>query len=295
MTDNSGSSSPLEDALAKVTRPDFGALNAPISKEAPKRAAPAEVLTSEGFNSASPRRRASDRDRDLSRFRVSDADFARFEERFGMGPGQRTAFDSAFRIVRTNVLQRLSERGGKIVGVTSPTARNGKTVSSIHLARACARRAEQTVVLADLNLQRPLLSGYLDARDFRSGIGFFRGEGRVEDYLTRVPASNLLLFLSDRATSQSAELLASARLKHALSAFKEVADETVVILNLPPILGSDDVMTIMPELDGLVLVAEAGQSTFPEIEQAASLVPEEKMLCAILNKTKGVVTTETAD
>ncbi|MCQ8184004.1 CpsD/CapB family tyrosine-protein kinase [Parvularcula maris] len=296
MTDNSsGSSSPLEDALAKVARPDFGALNAPFAKERPVAGRTAEVVTSEGFSAVKPQRRASDRDRDLSRFRVSDADFARFEERFGMGPGQRTAFDSAFRIVRTNVLQRLSEKGGKVVGVTSPTARNGKTVSSIHLARACARRAEQTVVLADLNLQRPLLAGYLDARDFRSGIGFFRGEGRVDDYLTRVPASNLLLFLSDRATSQSAELLASARLNHALKAFKEVADETVVILNLPPILGTDDVMTIMPQLDGVVMVAEAGQSTFPEIEEAASLVPQDKMLCAILNKAKGVANAKTAD
>jgi Mrp family chromosome partitioning ATPase len=295
MTDEtSGRTSPLEDALAKIARPDFGALNAP-GQAAAERREPAQVVTTDSFGSAAPRRRASDHDRDLSRFRLSDADLGRFEERFGMGPGQRTAFESAFNIVRTNVLQRLGETGGQVVGITSPTARNGKTVSSVHLARACARRSGQTVVLADFNLQRPLLAGYLDARDFRSGIGFFRGEGRAEDYLTRVPASNLLLFLSDRATSQSAELLASARLKHALNAFREVGEETVVILNLPPVLGSDDVITIMPELDGIVLVAEAGQSSFPEIEQAASLIPEEKLLCAILNKAKGVTSAETAD
>ena len=185
-------------------------------------------------------------------------------------------------------MQSLSERSGQVVGITSPTARNGKTVASIHLALACARRPEQTVILADLNLQRPLLSGYLDARDFRSGIGYFRGEGSAEEYLTRGGNGNLLLFLSDRSTTQSAELLASRRLREALETFKNIAPGAVVLLNLPPVLGSDDVMSIMPYLDGVVLIASAGASKFNEVEEAAAMIPEGKLLCAVLNKCRHV-------
>ena len=293
MTENPTSQNPIEEAMAKIARPDFGALNS--SSRAVNETPKGVVIPAEAGSGYTPKPRPVSGGGDLTRFQSSDADFARFEERFGMGPGQRTAFDSAFRIVRTNVLQKLKEKGGQIVGVTSPTARNGKTVCSIHLARACARRSEQTVVLADLNLQRPLLAGYLDSREFRSGIGFFHGDGRADDYLSRVPNSNLLLFLSDRATSQSAELLASERLRHALEAFQSVARETVVVVNLPPILGTDDVMTIMPQLDGVVLVAEAGRSKFNEIEDAAAMIPEEKLLCAILNKARGVEVAHTAD
>lgn len=280
MSDNNVITSPLERALAKVTV-DPGAADQGAARD--------EVPPRVDQPQQDRRRRSSDANPgDLSRFAPSDADFARFEERFGIGPDQRSSFDAAFRIVRTQVLQAIKDRGGQVVGITSPSARNGKTVTSIHLARACARRAEQTVVLADLNLQRPLLSGYLDARDFRSGIGFFRGEGRSEDYLTRVGDSNLLLFLSDRGTSSSAELLASDRLRQGLDAFRNVAPETVVICNLPPILGSDDVMTIMPELDGVVLVTAASETGFKEVEEAAQAIPREKLLCAILNKSKDV-------
>ncbi|GGY36052.1 CpsD/CapB family tyrosine-protein kinase [Parvularcula lutaonensis] len=293
MSENPVSKSPLEEAMAKVARPDFGQPHQEPD-EKPWEDRSGVVIQADEFSDR-PRRRASDRNRDLSRFALSDADFQRFEDRFGIDQGQRTAFDSAFRIVRTNVLQTLEKHHGQVIGITSPTARNGKTVCSIQLARACARRSEQTVVLADLNLQRPLLAGYLDAREFRSGIGFFRGEGRAEDYLTRVPDSNLLLFLSDRATAQSAELLASKRLTHALNAFKNVAPNTVVILNLPPILGSDDVMTIMPSLDGVVLVAAAGESKFEEVQEAVNLIPQEKRFSAILNKAKGVSLARTAD
>ncbi|MEM9810836.1 MAG: hypothetical protein AAF788_06380, partial [Pseudomonadota bacterium] len=52
------------------------------------------------------------------------------------------------------------------------------------------------------------------------------------------------------------------------------------------ILGSDDVMSIMPYLDGVVLIASAGVSKFNEIEEAAALIPEDKLLCAVLNKCR---------
>ena len=292
MSENEVIKSPLERALAKVT---VEAKPAQPRESAPSRSEPPRVETVPPIQDARPaftgerRRRSGDYAAgDLSRFAPSDADFSRFEDRFGIGPDQRTAFDAAFRIVRTQVLQSLKDRGGQVIGITSPSARNGKTVSAIHLARACARRTEQTVVLADLNLQRPLLAGYLDARDFRSGINFFRGEGRSEDYLTRVDDTNLLLFLCDRGTLQSAELLASDRLKQGLDAFRNVAPETVIICNLPPVLGSDDVMTIMPQLDGVVLITAAGETGFKEAEEAARLIPRDKLLCAILNKSRNV-------
>jgi Mrp family chromosome partitioning ATPase len=306
MSENKASISAFEAALDKVARPLFGGSGAGGVTEAPSpfqaggfdfgESATEPPLTDESEDNQGPRRRASDMPvDDFSRFPVSDADFVRFEERFGLGPEQKPDFDNAFRIVRTTVLQGIKERGGQIIGVTSPTARNGKTVTSIHLARACARRTEQTVVLADLNLQRPLLAGYLDAREFRSGIGFFRGEGRAEDYLTRDPDSNLLFFLSDRATAQSAELLASPRFKQAMESFRGIGSNTVVILNLPPMLGSDDVMTVMPQLDGVVLVSEAGNTTFGELEEAAKAIPQDKILCAVLNKSRGVAFNASAD
>lgn len=286
MSDNDVMNSPFERALSKVTV-DASPAEGQARPEARAEAPPPMQQRASAPAGGERRRRASDMDpMDLSRFAPSDADFHRFEERFGIGPDQRSTFDSAFRIVRTQVLQAIKDRGGQVIGITSPSSRNGKTVSSIHLARACARRAEQTVVLADLNLQRPLLAGYLDAREFRSGIGFFRGEGRSEDYLTHVEDTNLLLFLSDRGTSQSPELLASDRLKQGLEAFRTVAPETVVICNLPPILGSDDVMTIMPQLDGVVMVVAAGETGFKEAEEAAKMIPREKMLCALLNKSR---------
>ncbi len=224
---------------------------------------------------------------DIAALPSSDADFERFESRFGVAPGTPSPFNSAIRIVRTRLLQALKDVNGQVIGITSPKSRSGKTVSAIHIARACARRPEQTVVLADFNLQRPLIAGYLSAHEFRSGMGYFRGEGPVERYLTKANHGNLLLFMVDRSTGQSAELLSSTRVGDALNTFRSVAKDTVIILNLPSILGSDDVMTIMPLLDGVVLITAAGEATFSDVEEASNLIPKEKMLFSILNKSKG--------
>ncbi|MEL6488086.1 MAG: hypothetical protein AAFQ13_13190 [Pseudomonadota bacterium] len=224
---------------------------------------------------------------DIAALPSSDADFERFESRFGVAPGTPSPFNSAIRIVRTRLLQALKDVNGQVIGITSPKSRSGKTVSAIHIARACARRPEQTVVLADFNLQKPLVAGYLGAHEFRSGMGYFRGEGPVDRYLTKANHGNLLLFMVDRSTGQSAELLSSARVGDALNTFRSVAKDTVIILNLPSILGSDDVMTILPLLDGVVLITAAGEATFSEVEEASNLIPKEKLLFSILNKSKG--------
>ncbi|MEM6912442.1 MAG: hypothetical protein AAF511_00550 [Pseudomonadota bacterium] len=264
---------PLERALKKARQPE---VVEPISSPPPR----FEI----NQDSASERRPL-----DVAALPTSDADFDRFEARFGVTPGTPSPFNSAIRIVRTRLLQSLKDVNGQVVGITSPRSRSGKTVASIHIARACARRPEQTVVLADFNLQRPLLSGYLGAHEFRSGMGYFRGEGPVDRYLTKANHGNLLLFLVDRSTGQSAELLSSARVGDALNTFRSIAKDTVIILNLPSILGSDDVMTIMPLLDGVVLITAAGAATFSEIEEASSLIPEEKLMFSILNKSKGAL------
>jgi len=271
MNPNDIFSSPLEVALKKAHEPQaIGSFGGP-----PR---PLETIHHD-FEERPPL--------DIAALPSSDADFERFESRFGVAPGTPSPFNSAIRIVRTRLLQALKDVNGQVIGITSPKSRSGKTMAAIHIARACARRPEQKVVLADFNLQKPLVAGYLGAHEFRSGMGYFRGEGPVDRYLTKANRGNLLLFMVDRSTGQSAELLSSARVGDALNTFRSVAKDTVIILNLPSILGSDDVMTILPLLDGVVLITAAGEATFSEVEEASNLIPKEKLLFSILNKSKG--------
>jgi Mrp family chromosome partitioning ATPase len=215
---------------------------------------------------------------------VLNANISFFRENFGSRGEDSAVVDGAFRILRTRVLEAMKQRGGQVLGITSPAPGAGKTVTSIHLALACARRAEQTVVLVDFDYRRPAVAQYLDAKGFKPSVDYFRGEGQAADYLYRNEAGNLLFMLTDRSTEMSAEHLASSRFTRALEQLKSVAPNALLILDLPPMTGCDDTLAVLPQLDGVLLVVAAGESRFSHLEETIALLPEGKLVGTVLNK-----------
>src|SRR5262249_47584863 len=77
-------------------------------------------------------------------------------------------------------LQR--ERNIHVIGVTSPGARDGKTVTAINLAAALSEGSSARVLLIEADLRRPAISRYLALGDVsRPGLA-----GLVEDPARRV-------------------------------------------------------------------------------------------------------------
>ena len=220
----------------------------------------------------------------LTSFPPLTANVAFFRENFGSHGGDSAVVDGSFRILRTRVLEAMRQRGGRVLGITSPAPGAGKTVTAIHLALACARRAEQAVILADFDFRRPAVAQYLDATGFKPSVDYFRGQGRAQDYLYRNEAGNLLYMLTDRATEMSAEHLASSRFTQALEELSGLAENALVICDLPPLTGCDDTLAVLPQLDGVLLVVAAGESRFNHLEEAVSLLPKEKIVGTVLNK-----------
>ena len=66
-----------------------------------------------------------------------------------------------YDMLRTQVLQSMSVGGWRVLGVTSPTPGCGKTLTAINLALSIARLPEQSVVLVDLDLQKPQVANSL--------------------------------------------------------------------------------------------------------------------------------------
>ena len=220
----------------------------------------------------------------LTSFPPLTANVAFFRENFGSHGGDSAVVDGSFRILRTRVLEAMKARKGQVLGITSPAPGAGKTVTSIHLALACARRAEQAVVLADFDFRRPAVAQYLDATGFKPSVDYFRGQGRAQDYLYRNEAGNLLYMLTDRATEMSAEHLASSRFTAALKELSGLAENALVICDLPPLTGCDDTLAVLPQMDGVLLVVAAGESRFSHLEEAVALLPKEKLVGTVLNK-----------
>src|SRR5215510_10675773 len=61
----------------------------------------------------------------------------------------------ADKVLRTQVLKRMTAKGWNALAVTRPGLGEGKTLTSINLAISLAREVNHTVLLVDLDLRSP--------------------------------------------------------------------------------------------------------------------------------------------
>src|SRR4029079_13377418 len=66
----------------------------------------------------------------------------------------------AYKVLRTQVSQRMRQKGWRTLAVTSPGVGEGKTVTAINLSISLALEANQTVLLVDADLRRPSVHTY---------------------------------------------------------------------------------------------------------------------------------------
>jgi protein-tyrosine kinase len=91
----------------------------------------------------------------------------------------------AFDMLRTQVLQTMDTKSWQLVGVTSPTAGCGKTTISVNLALSIARQPHRSVLLVDLDLQKPQVANTLGIKSEDGLLSVLEGKTRLQDALIR--------------------------------------------------------------------------------------------------------------
>ncbi len=72
--------------------------------------------------------------------------------------------------------------------------------------------------------------------------------------------------------------------KDLIQELKHRYESRIIILDLPPLLSTDDAMVVMPQVDCVLMVVANGVSTPEEIEKAFNLLPKEKLVGVVYNK-----------
>jgi len=193
---------------------------------------------------------------------------------------------AAFDMMRTKILQNMRENNWTSVAITSPTPGCGKTFSALNLAFSLANQKDCRTALLDLDMKRPQVGKTLGIRDAASMESFLRGELQADDIFRR-HGGNLAIAANKQAVQFSAELLQSAASTQALQDMRERMRPDVVIYDLPPMLSTDDVLAFLPNVDCVILVAAAEQSTLSEIDICEQTLAEKtSVLGVVLNKCK---------
>ncbi|MGQ0811928.1 MAG: AAA family ATPase [Nitrospiraceae bacterium] len=191
----------------------------------------------------------------------------------------------AYKILRTQVMHRLRENKWNVLAVTSPGAREGKTLTAVNLAISLAMETTQTVLLVDADLRRPSVHEAFGMEDCRGLADYLLDDVPVEDLLVHPGIGRFVLLPGGRPMQHSTETLTSPKMIGLVDEFKHRYPSRVVIFDLPPLLHTADVLAFSPYVDALLLVVEEGRTTTQDIQRALALVKgATPVLGTVLNK-----------
>ena len=199
----------------------------------------------------------------------------------------------SFEMLRTHLIQKVNETGHRLIGITSPSAGCGKTLCSVNLALSLVRIPETSVTLVDLDLRKPQVAGYLGLRPGPGVENFLRGEARIEE-IAVIPESGqrrLRILPTFKPSREAAELLGSSRMKDIILQLRQQDPKGIILFDLPPVLVVDDVLSFLPNVEAILMVAAYGQTTTADLINAERLLGSDKVMGVILNKSEDNIAT----
>ena len=227
-----------------------------------------------------------------TRTRSLDIPLSVLRQRRVMAAYDRGPFVDAFKILRTQVMQRLRENNWNVVGVTSPGHGEGKTLTAVNLAVSLAMETSQTVLLVDADLRSPSIHEVFGLDDCPGLADYLLDNQPVEDLLVHPGIGRFVLLPGGRAISNSTEILTSPKMLALVEEFKNRYPARIVIFDLPPLLHTADVLAFSPYTDALLFVVEEGKTTAEQLQRALLLVKNSRpVLGTVLNKAGKMATT----
>jgi protein-tyrosine kinase len=200
-------------------------------------------------------------------------------------PGDPGPAAHAFRMLRTQLLQRVRLHRARAVGIVSAADGEGKTVTAVNLALSLAVEPNQNVLLVDLDLRRPSVASTLKLPIERGLESWFAGGANTIEEITYAVEGFLRLSIVPTLipVAASSEALAGSRAQAMLGELKTCEANRLVLLDLPPLLLTDDFMTIAAHLDGVVIVAREGRTKREDLTRLAEMLGPVRVLGTVLN------------
>ncbi|MGA9033870.1 MAG: CpsD/CapB family tyrosine-protein kinase [Sulfuricaulis sp.] len=193
----------------------------------------------------------------------------------------------AYKVLRTQVSQRMRQHGWRTLGVSSPRQGEGKTLTAINLSISLALERNQSVLLVDANLGQPSIHSYLGI-DVEQGLREHLLDGTpVQKILVNPRIPGLVILPGSVPLNSSSETLTSRPMLQLVQELKRRYPMRWVIFDLPPVLVSDEVLAIAPYIDAMLLVVEEGKTMRPELARAAELVQasNKNLIGTVLNNS----------
>lgn len=202
-------------------------------------------------------------------------------------PGAGGPHGAAYKMLRTQVLRRLDQLGVNTLGIMSPAAAAGKTLTAINLAIAIAADSARTVLLVDFDLRNPGIHRHF-GHEPSVGIEECIEQHRVvREAMFKVEGYDRLTVVAARGRSEhSSELLASTRAAELVNEMRVRYANRIVIFDIPPVLQTDDALAFSRHLQAGLLVIGEGKTRRDDVTRTLALLRDVPFVGTVLNGSR---------
>ena len=209
-----------------------------------------------------------------------------------LGPEIRGEYRRIKRPLLSNAFGKSSELvdDGNLILVTSSVPGEGKSYTALNLALAIAQERDHTVLLIDADVtkqgvsrmlgierRRPDLTDLLTSEDLSVGKAMLR---------TDVPG--LVLLPAGKPHEYITEMVASQRMSRLVNELANRYSDRVIIFDGPPLLSTPEAPILASLVGQVVFVIEAGKTPHAIVEDALGMLPKEKAIGLVLNKSESI-------
>jgi succinoglycan biosynthesis transport protein ExoP len=164
-------------------------------------------------------------------------------------------YSEAIRTIRTALRYSDIDNPPKVILVTSSLPQEGKSVTSLSLARSVASAGGRSLLI-DCDLRRPAIAKALKSEGTTGLLSLFEPGMDIRKVIQVDPSSGMHFITTTTGTTNPQDLLGSQHLRKIIDSLRPQYD--LIVLDTPPILGVSDAFILSHIADTTVFLIRWG-------------------------------------
>lgn len=190
----------------------------------------------------------------------------------------------SYRLIQSNLLLSRPDNAPQTILVTSFSPKEGKTTTTSNLAHILSQN-DKKVLIIDCDMRRPRMHK-IHAIPNSYGLSNYLAGSSNKDLIKTIKEGAIYLVTSGTIPPNPAELLHSQRMKLVIEEMAKRYD--YILLDSPPLLSVTDSLTLSKLVDGTLLIAQSGRTTYDMLESGLRKLTEihTNILGIVINRFK---------
>jgi Mrp family chromosome partitioning ATPase len=190
---------------------------------------------------------------------------------------------NSYKLLRTQILKQFSLNGWDKLAVVSARSGQGATLTATNLAMCVSKLHGYTAVLADLNFSNPNIHKYIGLKP-EFGISDCEfSSGTLDQILVGIDDRDMVVLPNSKEVVDSSDVMMSPKFEALMSEVSARYNKKLVIMDMPPILESDDVIAYSDHWDAVLVVVQEGVTTKSDLERVSEVLSGRPVVGVLYN------------